>query len=117
LKTKIFLQRGLDDPNHIEKSQQIDLYAQPVGLLARPADGPGCSAVRCRVRPTGKSPDRGEHAFRVPDAVQRSPGDAQHRPVTLLRSAGTYSRVSIPMDSGRRSAAMAISSTLASSAG
>jgi hypothetical protein len=28
-------------------------------------------------------------AARVPDAVQRSPGDAQHRPVALLRRAGT----------------------------
>jgi hypothetical protein len=27
---------------------------------------------------------------RVPDAMQRSPGDAQHRPVTLLRGAGTH---------------------------
>jgi hypothetical protein len=29
-------------------------------------------------------------AHRVPDSVQRSPGDAQHRPVTLLRRAGTH---------------------------
>jgi hypothetical protein len=27
---------------------------------------------------------------RVPDTVQRSPGDAKHRPVTLLRRAGTH---------------------------
>jgi hypothetical protein len=27
---------------------------------------------------------------RVPDAVQRSPGDAKHRPVTLLRRAGIH---------------------------
>jgi hypothetical protein len=29
-------------------------------------------------------------AWRVPDAVQRSPGDAKHRSVTLLRRAGTH---------------------------
>ena len=28
--------------------------------------------------------------YRVPEAVQRCPGDAKHRPVTLLRRAGTY---------------------------
>jgi hypothetical protein len=28
--------------------------------------------------------------YRVPDAVQCSPGDAKHRPVTLLRRAGTH---------------------------
>jgi hypothetical protein len=27
---------------------------------------------------------------RVPDAVQRPPGDAKHRPVALLRRAGTH---------------------------
>jgi hypothetical protein len=30
------------------------------------------------------------NSARVPDAVQRSPGDAKHRPVTLLRRAGTH---------------------------
>jgi hypothetical protein len=30
------------------------------------------------------------NSSRVPDAVQRSPGDAKHRPVTLLRRAGTH---------------------------
>jgi hypothetical protein len=29
---------------------------------------------------------------RVPDAVQRSPGDAKHRPVTMHRRAGTHER-------------------------
>jgi hypothetical protein len=29
-------------------------------------------------------------SFRVPDAVQRLPGDAKHRPVTMFRRAGTH---------------------------
>jgi hypothetical protein len=28
VKTEIFLQRGLDDPNQLEKAQQIAAYAQ-----------------------------------------------------------------------------------------
>jgi hypothetical protein len=36
----------------------------------------------------------------VPDAVQRSPGDAKHRPVTLLRRAGTRTVAEYCLDPG-----------------
>src|ERR1700688_5333949 len=39
-------------------------------------------------------------AVRVPDAVQRSSGDAKHHPVTLLRRAGTRSRARPSTDPG-----------------
>jgi hypothetical protein len=37
MKTKIFLQKGLDDPNHIESFQEIAIYVNAISEASRQA--------------------------------------------------------------------------------
>jgi len=77
-----------------------------VTIAKRPSDRDGMAAISeviwvwrkqkyfCRRGWTGNSvicPSGNRcRMFRVPDAVRRSTGDVKHRPVTLLRRAGTH---------------------------
>src|ERR1700694_2367839 len=75
--------------------RRLRLRAEPVARRFRRAD-PAFAGRRDfrrgqigRLSPAQSLAELDRNA-RVPDAVQRSPGDAQHRPVTLLRRAGTH---------------------------